>query len=164
MLAFCSHTCKMSLAASCQAPCPFACFNPTVTQQSQYEANQTCLKGNAWTVLAPSDIQGNPNLKQAAVGNAPVLPALASKPAHVAIQVLQKEAPGSGPDSLGLWLGKQLDEGYNIGGVDCVGLLHDWSHTGVHLYNLYMSNMLLTRCSGCALITAWAAATASMPD
>ena len=70
------------------------------------------------------------------MGNAPVLPALASKAAHVGVHILQEEAPGCAHDACSLSLGKQLDEGDNVGGVNHVGLLHNRSHTGVHLNHL----------------------------
>ncbi len=71
------------------------------------------------------------------MGDAPVLPALASKPAHVGIHILQEEAPGCTPHACAWALCKQLDEGDNVGGVDCVGLLHNGGCTWVHLNHLY---------------------------
>ncbi len=70
------------------------------------------------------------------MGDAPVLPALASKPAHVGIHILQEEAPGCNPHACAWGLCKQLDEGDNVGGVDCVGLFHNGGGTWVHLNHL----------------------------
>ena len=81
-------------------------------------------------------IQCHSNLKQAAMGDAPVLPALASKPAHVGIHILQEETPGCTPHTCARALCKQLDEGHNVGGVDCVGLFHNGGCTWVHLNHL----------------------------
>ena len=83
-----------------------------------------------------SDIQRHSNLKQAAMGDGPVLPALASKPAHVGIHILQKEAPGGTPHACARALCKQLDEGNDVGGVDCIGLFHNGGCTRVHLNHL----------------------------
>lgn len=84
-----------------------------------------------------SGIQCHANLKQAAVRDGPVLPVLAGKAPHVAIDVLQEEAAHCQLAAVVLVrVSKQLDEGDDVGGVDAVGLLHQASHSRIHLYHL----------------------------
>ena len=92
------------------------------------------------------------------MGDAPVLPALASKPAHVGIHILQEEAPGCTPHACAWALCKQLDEGDNVGGVDCVGLLHNGGCTGVHLDHLqpaFIRSSLLSESLSTVTYTEW---------
>lgn len=97
----------------------------------------------------PSNIQGHTNLKQAAMRDAPVLPVFASKATHVAIQVLQEEASGCSFHTYCFWLGKKLDEGYNVGCVYCVCLLHNWSHCWIDLHYLCAVVNYIVTCTDC---------------
>ena len=74
--------------------------------------------------------------------DAPVLIAVADKPTHVAVHVLEEEAPKCSLYAHDVLLHEQLDEGHNVGSVDHVCLLHNVCYARVHLINLHTRTLM----------------------